>query len=164
MAASFGVLEEVAMANRRTKTICTTLIDHGIDPAKAQSLAEDLEERLQEQTPEWNWRELRTAWKNPASAFAIGGLLLTAAILYVTLEQTLFGQAAPADRRLPLLPSLVVAGWLVLPPLYFFVELYFRGTSKEAREMVQTYQQAAQRIWLAVAAVLVALCGLSFKV
>lgn len=152
------------MADERTKTICAFLVEHGTDPAKAPSLAEDLAERLTEQSPEWNWAALSVARRNPAFLVAIIGILVTAAILYVTFKQTVFVPADPKEQPLPLLPSLVVAGWLVLPPLYFFVELYFRGTSKEAREMVQTYQQAAQRIWLAVAAVLVAFYGLSFKV
>jgi len=58
----------------------------------------------------------------------------------------------------------MVALWLVIPPIYFFFKLYFRGVTKEAREMIESYQQAAQRIWLAVAAVLITLYGLSFKV
>jgi len=151
------------MSDRLARAIQTFFVEKGLAQANDTSLANELAERLKEQPPGWDWHALRAAMKNPGVHVAIIGIVLTGLMLYLTFEQSLFVRGTPERQPLPILPSLVAIGWLVGPPLYFFIELYFRGTSREAREMVQTYQQAAQRIWLAVAAVLVALYELSFK-
>ena len=60
-------------------------------------------------------------------------------------------------------PGLLVALWIVLPPIWFFVELYLRDGGETDRALLKTYHDYARTIWLALAAVLAALYGLALK-
>ena len=152
------------MSDKLRETIHTFFIEKGLAVPSDPSLADALAGQLNEKPPGWDWSLWRNAKNNLGFYVSAIGVLATVLMLYLTADDTLFVRKCAEQRILTRWPSIMVVLWLIVPPIYFFFELYFRGVNKEAREMIETYQQAAQRIWLAVAAVLIALYGLSFKV
>jgi hypothetical protein len=92
---------------------------------------------------------------------AILGILVTTAVVYLTWD---YIDCAPGKCLPPLsLPGLLVAGWIVVPPVFFFLELYVRDGGEADRQMLKTYHDYARTIWLALGAVLAALYGLALK-
>jgi hypothetical protein len=127
--------------------------------------------------PRWRCQQLRVAYRNPAFIFALLALGVTGLMVWLTWDQiacasapastTAPGAAAGACSAQPLpvisWPGLLVALWIVLPPIWFFLELYLRDGGADDREMLKTYHDYARTIWLALAAVLAALYGLALK-
>ncbi len=119
--------------------------------------------------PRWRWEHLLVAYRNPACILAILALGLTALMVRLTWDHigcapAVAGGACTA-QPLPVIswPGLLVALWIVLPPVWFFVELYLRDGGEDDRAMLKTYHDYARTIWLALAAVLAALYGLALK-
>jgi hypothetical protein len=118
--------------------------------------------------PRWRCEHLCMAYRNPAFALAILALGLTGLMVYLTWDH--IGCAPPATagcsaEPLPVIswPGVIVAAWIALPPIWFFVELYFRDGGAADREMLKTYHDYARAIWVALAVVLAALYGLALK-
>jgi len=82
------------------------------------------------------------------------GVLAGVAAVYTSLVAAI-GATGPEHEQCV---RWVVAGWLVLPPIYFFVEFHWvRSSSKTTPELlkrVQESQELAGRIWAGVAAAL----------
>jgi hypothetical protein len=87
--------------------------------------------------------------------------LVTLGVVYLTWD---YIGCAPGQRpRPPILPALLVAGWIVLPPVFFFLELYLRDGGEADRKMLKTYHNYARTIWLALGAVVATIYGLALK-
>jgi hypothetical protein len=117
--------------------------------------------------PRWRFEHLRVAYRNPAFVLAILAVGLTGLMVWLTWDHIGCGprDAASSCAALPVLswPGLLVALWIALPPIWFFIELYLRDGGPADREMLKTYHDYARTIWLALAAVLAALYGLALK-
>ena len=58
----------------------------------------------------------------------------------------------------PSWPSFVLASWLVVPPIYFFIEFHrVRSKFPEQLEYLKESQASAEKIWAGVAAALAVL-------
>lgn len=152
------------MSDKLHETIHQFLVEKALAQPSNSSLADELASQLKEQSPGWDWGLWRSAKINPGFCIAIIGVIVTGIMVAVTTNEMVLTNNCNNQKSSNILAAIIVVFWLIGPPIYFFFELYFRGVNKEAREMIESYQQAAQRIWLAVAAVLIALYGLSFKV
>jgi hypothetical protein len=156
----------VELTRRQLKTISDLIAARApIVAADADRVADEIGQAL-EQTgrqapPRWRWENLRVALRNPAFLLAILGILVTATVVHLTWD---YIDCAPGKCLPPLsLPALLVAGWIVLPPVFFFIELYLRDGGETDRQMLKTYHDYARTVWLALGAVLAALYGLALK-
>lgn len=120
--------------------------------------AAELAALLRRKSTEWNWEHIKSARRNVGFYVTIVGVIIS--VCFVILLET-GGAIGPLDDKE--LQKLLVGVWLIAPPVWLFFELYFRGNDKAAREELKAYHEAAQRIWVAVAAVLAGLYGLSLK-
>jgi hypothetical protein len=127
----------------------------------ADEIGQALEQTGLQAPPRWRWENLGVALRNPAFLLAVLGMLVTAAVVYMTWD---YIGCAPGKCLPPLsLPGLLVAGWIVVPPVFFFLEVYLRDGGEADRQMLKTYHDYARTIWLALGAVLAALYGLALK-
>lgn len=120
--------------------------------------ASELAALLREQSPKWDWTHIGAAARNSGFYLAILAMFVSGYLIYSLGKESF---RWPLSERG--IQTCLVGFWLVAPPVWFFIELYFRGHNSEAREKIKPYHEAAQRIWLAVAAVLASLYGLSLK-
>jgi hypothetical protein len=127
----------------------------------ADEIGQVLEQTDERAPPRWRWQNLPIALGNPAFGLALLGILVTLAVVWLTWDYVgcARGKCLPALS----LPGLLVAGWIVLPPIFFFIELYLRDGGEADRQMLKTYHDYARTIWLALGAVLAALYGLALK-
>jgi hypothetical protein len=127
----------------------------------ADEIGQALEQTGIQAPPRWRWENLRVALRNPAFLLALLGILVTAGVVYLTWDYV----GCTAGECLPplSLPGLLVAGWIVVPPVFFFIELYLRDGGEADRQMLKTYHDYARTIWLAIGAVLATLYGLAIK-
>jgi hypothetical protein len=132
---------------------------------KARKIADEIGQALEqtglEAAPRCRWENLRIAVTNSASLLALLGILVTAAVLYLTWDYIgcVPGKCLPSLG----LPGLLVAGWIVVPPGLLLIELYLRDGGEADRQMLKTYRDYARTIWLALGAVLAAIYGLALK-
>jgi hypothetical protein len=152
---------------RRQLKVIPDVIDARCHPAPgvaryvADQIGQALEKTDLQAPPRWRWENLRIALNNLAFLLALVGVLVTIGVVYLTWDH--IGCAPGQCPRPPILPALLVAGWIVLPPVFFFLELYLRDGGEADREMLKTYHDYARTIWLALGAVLAAIYGLALK-
>lgn len=144
------------MADDTGTRISSYLVTKGRPPLTPAEVAE-VTALLRDTPPGWDFRHAGTAIRNPAFVLTAIGLVVTILLVYFLGYQAVAASLAGKE-----VATALVAAWLIAPPIFFFVELYFRGQTKDARDQIKDYQEAALRIWLAVAAVLGGLYGLSF--
>jgi hypothetical protein len=156
----------VELTRRQLKVIADVIdarchLAPGLARDIADQIGHDLEQAGQQAPPRWRWENLRVALRNPAFLLALLGILVTAGVVYLTWDYV----GCTAGECLPplSLPGLLVAGWIVVPPVFFFIELYLRDGGEADRQMLKTYHDYARTIWLAIGAVLATLYGLAIK-
>jgi hypothetical protein len=66
---------------------------------------------------------------------------VTVLMIFLTRDHIGCGSPSQACTGLPVIswPGLLVALWIALPPIWFFIELYLRDGGPADREMLKTY-------------------------
>lgn len=131
------------MSDKLHETIHRFLVEKALAQPSDSSLADELASQLKEQSPGWDWGLWRSAKINAGFYIAIIGVIATVVMVAITTNEIVLTNTGNNQKSPNILVTIMVVFWIIGPPIYFFFELYFRGVNKEAREMIESYQQAA---------------------